>query len=158
MKHSDLRGHHLFPSWYFRNKSDLESDDLLVNNNFTTISVILSNLLTHSLLQFLQWKKISIPFKRFLVIFSELKCKCNILKCILCPLAFCLLPCTWAFTICLWFILLDSIEDLAENMYPLWIKWIQVRSSEKNPTPTGDDLSLLKLVSFSMTWSVFVLD
>ena len=61
-----LSGYHLSPSWCCKGKSNLESRDLLMNN-FTTISVILNNLLNHNYLQFLQWERKThlVPLKRF---------------------------------------------------------------------------------------------
>lgn len=93
-------------------------------------------------------KTLKIPFKRFVVIWSTLKNKWNISIYTLFPLALCLLTYNWAFNICLWSIILDSIEDLAGNMRSLRKKWNEVRRKKKNPKLMGDDLSFLSVNVF----------
>lgn len=90
-------------------------------------------------------KNLKIPFKRFLVIVNELKHRYDIWINNLFLLVFCLLTCTWAFSICLWSTLLYLTEGLAGNMCRLWTMWKEGKRMKKNPKLMGNDLSFLSV-------------
>lgn len=59
----------------------------------------------------------------------------------------------WEFNVCLWSILLDSIEDIAGKMCSLWIKWNEVRKRKKTQSSWELNYPSSVLMSSSMTQS-----